>query len=126
MVAFRDWLALVSGIPYIRSINSEFHSEFFMNPFIWLILTLINIYFWVLIASVASTWLVHFGIINYSNPTVRQILYGLRRLTEPVLGPIRRFLPDLGGLDLSPIIAIIGLQFLQYLIAYYAPRLLGV
>ena len=97
-----------------------------MNPFIWLILTLINIYFWVLIASVASSWLVHFGIINHSNPTVRQILYGLHRLTEPVLGPIRRFLPDLGGLDLSPIIAIIGLQFLQYLIAYYAPRLLGV
>ena len=101
-------------------------ASFPMNPFIWLILTVLNIYFWIIIASVASSWLIQFGIINYSNPTVKQILYGLRRLTEPVLGPIRRLLPDLGGLDVPPIIAIIGLQFLQYLIAYYAPVLMGV
>jgi len=45
-------------------------------------------------------------------------------LTDPVLGPIRRVMPDLGGLDISPIIALLGLQFLQYLVAYYLPRLL--
>ena len=92
-----------------------------MNPFIWLILTILNIYSWIIIASVASSWLIQFGIINYSNPTVKQILYGLRQLTEPVLGPIRRMLPNLGGLDISPIIAIIGLQTIHY----YAPRFIG-
>lgn len=94
-----------------------------MNPFIWLILTLLDIYFWVILATVVMSWLVAFGIMNRQNPYVRQLDYALRRLTEPVLGPIRRLLPDLGGLDLSPIIALIGLQFLQYLIVYYVPRL---
>jgi YggT family protein len=90
-----------------------------MNPFIWLIFTVIDIYFWIIIAVVASSWLIQFGIINYTNPTVRQILSGLRVLTEPLLGPIRRMLPNLGGLDVSPIIALLGLQFLKYFIAYY-------
>jgi YggT family protein len=90
-----------------------------MNPFLWLIFTVIDIYFWIIIAVVASSWLIQFGIINYSNPTIRQILYGLRVLTEPVLGPIRRMLPNLGGLDISPIVALLGLQFLKYFIAYY-------
>jgi YggT family protein len=96
-----------------------------MNPFIWLIVTVIDLYFWIILASVVASWLVHFGIINYSNPTVRAILRGLAALTEPVLAPIRRFLPSMGGLDISPIIALIGLQFLQYLVVYYAPRMLG-
>ncbi len=96
-----------------------------MNPFIWLILTILDLYFWVILAAVISSWLVHFGIINYSNPTVRSILRGLAALTEPVLGPIRRMLPQMGGLDISPIVALIGLQFLQYLVVYYAPRLMG-
>jgi YggT family protein len=90
-----------------------------MNPFIWLIFTVIDIYFWIIIAVVASSWLIQFGIINYSNPTVRQILSALRMLTEPVLGPIRRMLPNFGGLDISPIIALLGLQFLKYAVAYY-------
>jgi len=95
-----------------------------MNPFVWLILTILNIYFWIILATVAMSWLVAFGIMNRTNPYVRQLEYALRRLTEPVLGPIRRVTPDLGGLDISPIVALIGIQFLQYLIAYYVPRLL--
>jgi YggT family protein len=51
---------------------------------------------------------------------MRQIGHALKRLTEPLLGPIRRFLPDLGGLDISPIILLLGLQFLKYLIVYYS------
>lgn len=96
-----------------------------MNPFIWLILTIIDIYFWIILITVISSWLVHFGIINYSNPTVRSILGALQALTDPVLRHIRRFMPNLGGLDVSPVVALIGLQFLQYLIVYYAPRILG-
>lgn len=96
-----------------------------MNPFIWLIVTLIDLYFWIILAAVVSSWLVHFGIVNYSNPTVRSILRGLAALTEPVLAPIRRFLPNMGGLDISPIIALIGLQFLRYLVLYYALPMMG-
>jgi len=96
-----------------------------MNPFIWLILTLLDIYFWIILATVVMSWLVAFGIMNRQNPYVRQFDYALRRLTEPVLGPIRRFMPDLGGLDISPIVALLGLQFLQYLVAYYLPALLA-
>ena len=95
-----------------------------MNPFIWLILELINIYKYVIIAVIVMSWLFQFNVINYSNPTVRQIYGALKSLTEPVLGPIRRIMPDLGGLDISPIIAFLGLEFLQRLIIAYLPNLL--
>jgi YggT family protein len=95
-----------------------------MNPFLWLILTILDVYFWIILATVIMSWLVAFGVINASNPYVRQIGQALRRLTEPLLGPIRRFLPDLGGIDISPIVLLIGLQFLKYLVAYYGSMLL--
>jgi YggT family protein len=93
-----------------------------MHPIIWLILTILDIYVWILIAAVILSWLVAFNIINRSNDFVRQVSHALFRLTEPVLGPIRRFLPDLGGLDISPIIAILLIYFIRYLIVYYALR----
>src|SRR3954454_13396620 len=95
-----------------------------MNPIIWLIVTILNIYFWILVATVVMSWLVAFNIVNRHNQIVRQIQYALNRLTEPVLGPIRRMLPDLGGLDVSPIIAAIIIQFLEYAVAYYGARLM--
>jgi len=94
------------------------------NPVIWLILTLLNLYFWVILITVIMSWLIGFNVINGANPYVRQISYALHRLTEPLLGPIRRFLPDLGGIDISPIFLLLALQFLQYAIVYYAARLL--
>jgi len=95
-----------------------------MNPFIWLILTVLDIYFWIIIATVILSWLVAFNVINGANPYVRQVIFALRRLTEPLLGPIRRFLPDLGGIDISPIVLLIALSFVRYLIVYYALRLM--
>jgi YggT family protein len=95
-----------------------------MNPFIWLILEVLTIYFWIVIATVVMSWLVGFNVINAQNQFVRQVHYILYRLTEPLLGPIRRFMPDLGGLDLSPMVLLIGIIFLQRLIVYYAPMLL--
>ncbi len=73
-----------------------------MNPILWLILTIIDIYFWIILATVILSWLVAFNVVNRSNPYVRQIGYALERLTEPLLGPIRRRLPNLGGIDISP------------------------
>ena len=87
-----------------------------VNPFLWLILTILDVYFWVILATVVMSWLVAFNVINGANPHVRQVAYALRRLTEPLLGPIRRFLPDLGGIDISPIVLLIGLQFAKQLV----------
>jgi YggT family protein len=92
-----------------------------MEPVLWLIDTLINLYIWVLIGQVILSWLVAFKVVNTQNPIVNQIGTVLYRLTEPVLGPIRRLLPNLGGLDISPIIAVILLIFIEKVIF----RLLG-
>ena len=73
-----------------------------MNPLLWLILTLLDLYFWVILATVVLSWLVAFNVINGANPYVRQIGYALRRLTEPLLGPIRRMLPDLPQRHICP------------------------
>ncbi len=89
-----------------------------MNPFLWLILTVINVYFWIILAMVVLSWLVAFNVVNRSNPYVRQIGQALERLTEPLLRPIRRVLPDLGGIDLSPIVLLIGMQFFGMLVTW--------
>lgn len=84
-----------------------------MGAVIWLVDTCITIYIWILIAQVVLSWLVAFNIVNTRQPFVRQLGNALWRLTEPVLGPIRRILPNLGGLDISPIIVILILEFLR-------------
>ena len=87
-----------------------------MEPVLWLINTVITIYIWILIAQVVLSWLVTFKMVNTHNQIVNQIGLVLYRLTEPVLGPIRRILPSLGGLDFSPIVAIIALIFIEKVI----------
>jgi YggT family protein len=78
--------------------------------------TVISLYVWLLIASVVLTWLVHFGVINTSNRFVYMIGDFLHRITEPALKPIRRWVPDLGGIDISPVILILALWFIRNLI----------
>ena len=90
-----------------------------MNPFIWLVFNLIDLYWYIILATVVISWLVSFNIINFGNPYVRQANSILNTLTEPVLAPIRRILPNLGGLDFSPVVLLIGLQFLKRAILYY-------
>ena len=63
------------------------------------------------------SWLINFGIVNLRNPFVRSVYEALLAVTEPVLRPIRRMLPDLGGIDISPIIVVLACQFVQGLIA---------
>ncbi|MEX0590301.1 MAG: YggT family protein [Xanthobacteraceae bacterium] len=84
-----------------------------MNPFLWLIHTLITLYIWILIASAVLSWLVAFNVVNAQNNVVRAIGEALYRLTEPALRPIRSILPSLGGLDISPVILIIILLFVE-------------
>jgi YggT family protein len=75
--------------------------------------TLISIYIWLLIASVVLSWLIAFNVVNTGNRFVYQIRDFLFRITEPVLRPIRNLLPNLGGIDISPVILILALYFLR-------------
>ncbi|MDF1737408.1 MAG: YggT family protein [Minwuia sp.] len=70
----------------------------------------VDFYIFCLIASAIMSWLVAFNVLNPHNNTARTIGQFLYRITEPALGPIRRLLPDLGGIDLSPVVLIIGLM----------------
>lgn len=87
-----------------------------MNAFFWLFQTVINLYIWVIIGSAIMSWLVAFNVINTHNRFVYMVNETLHRLTEPVLGPIRRFLPHLGGLDIAPIVLILVLLFIERLV----------
>ena len=86
-----------------------------MYSVLMLIDRIIDIYVWVIILSAVLSWLVAFDIINMRNRFVYLVGDALNRITEPVYRPIRRFLPDMGGLDLSPLIVILGLWFLRNL-----------
>jgi YggT family protein len=90
-----------------------------MQSLVWLFDQLVFIVFWLVIAMVIMSWLLAFNVLNNSNSVVRQINYGLHRLTEPLLGPIRRRMPDLGGIDISPIVLLLGLMFFQQLLHEY-------
>ena len=81
-----------------------------------LISTVIGLYMWAVIISVVMTWLVQFNVINTSNRLVYQIGDFLYRITDPALRPIRRVIPSVGGIDLSPLIVILILGFLQQFI----------
>jgi YggT family protein len=87
-----------------------------MNPFLWLVDTLITLYIWILIAAAVLSWLIAFNVVNTRNPIVSNIGEFLYRVTEPALRPIRNIMPNLGGIDISPVILIIGLLFLKQLI----------
>ena len=93
----------------------------FLYSLIEVIVIAIDIYIWILIISAILSWLIAFNVINTRNQFVSVIADALYRLTEPALRPIRRFLPNLGGIDISPIILILILIFLQrFLIRAFA------
>jgi len=77
-----------------------------------LLINIINLYLFVIIIWVIASWLRAFGVIDAKHPVVRQILSVLDALIEPVARPIRRILPSIGGLDLSPLVLILGLYFI--------------
>jgi YggT family protein len=97
-----------------------------MYTFLRLVHTVISIYIWLLIAQAVLSWLVAFGVANRHNRAVAMIGDFLWRITEPLLRPIRSFLPDLGGIDISPVVLILILMFLRRLILYdLAPSLIN-
>lgn len=74
---------------------------------------LITLYTWIIIASVVLSWLMAFNVVNAYNPFVRSLWGALNAMTEPLLRPIRRVLPDLGGIDLSPLVLLLGVHFVR-------------
>lgn len=80
---------------------------------------------WVFIAMIIVSWLMAFGIINTRNQFVAGLSRALTQITDPILRPIRRVVPYVGGLDLSPLIVFLIIFFLQTLLGQYAPRTIG-
>lgn len=80
---------------------------------------IIGFYWFIVIAAVVVSWLVAFGVLNTYNPYARAVLRALDALTEPVFRRVRRIVPPLGGLDLSPMIVLLVLYALQYLVDAY-------
>ncbi len=84
-----------------------------MQELLLFISGLITMYIYIIFASVILSWLMGFGVVNPHNPTVRAIYQALLAVTEPLLRPIRSILPDLGAIDISPIVLLLGCQFIQ-------------
>ena len=93
-----------------------------MNPIAALIIAVLDIYKWIVIAAVIVSWLTTFNVINSHNNFVRSLLHILYVLTEPVFRQIRKVIPPIGGLDLSPIIVFLIIWFLQYSIQWASFR----
>ena len=90
-----------------------------MRAILDIILMIMHLYIYVVIAAVVFSWLVAFNIVNMRNQAVSAIGDVLYRLTEPVLAPIRRILPAMGTLDLSPIVLFLLLMLIERIIIYY-------
>lgn len=90
-----------------------------MRAVLDIILILLQLYWWVLLIMIIMSWLISFNVVNTRNQIVATIWQVINQLTEPVLKPIRRFVPSFSGLDLSPLVAFLAIFFIQSLIGYY-------
>ncbi len=84
-----------------------------MASLLQILFIVLDLVWWVVIAHVIMSWLINFNVLNRNQPLVWQVWTGLNRLLEPIYGPIRRILPDMGGLDLSPIIVIVAIYAIR-------------
>src|SRR5258707_8807783 len=90
-----------------------------MRAVLDIVIIVLDLYVWLLIASAILSWLIAFNVVNTRNQFVAAVAEFLYRITEPVLAPIRRVLPTMGGPDLSPNLLILIIMFLQPVIAYH-------
>lgn len=89
-----------------------------MNAIVFILYQILNFYWWIVLLAVVFSWLYAFNVINNSNQFVNAVGRFLYQMTEPVFGRIRQFLPNLGGIDISPIIVLFAIMFLQYLLIH--------
>jgi YggT family protein len=90
-----------------------------MRALFYVIDLALELYIWVVIAAAIFSWLVAFHVVNTRNQAISMIGEFLYRITEPALRPIRNILPDLGGIDISPVILFLIIIFIRYVIALY-------
>ena len=93
-----------------------------MNSLLGLIIQIINLYQFVLLIYIISTWLVNFNIINTSNRFIYSLMEAMYRLCEPSLKLVRKYIPSFGNIDISPVIVYLGLWFVKSLLIEYWPR----
>ena len=90
-----------------------------MRAVLDLVMIILQLGIWVLIIQAILSWLIAFNVLNTKNQLVASIWRALHQVTEPVLRPIRNFLPRTSGIDLAPLVLILGIFFLQRVIIYY-------
>ncbi len=90
-----------------------------------ILMILLNVVWWIIVIQAILSWLIAFNVINTYNDFVRNALYALDRMTQPIYRPIRKVLPDLGALDLSPMVVLLAIYILQRVIlpAIFTPLL---
>ena len=93
-----------------------------MISLLGLLIQIINLFQFILVIYIIGTWLINFNIINTNNRFVYTIMEAMYRLCEPSLNFVRRYLPNFGSLDLSPIVVYLGLWFIKSLLIEYWPR----
>ena len=96
-----------------------------LGPILGILDLILRLYMWLLIVSVVMSWLYSFNVVNTSNRFVYAVGYFTHRLTEPALAPIRRFIPNLGAIDLSPLILLLIIFFFREVIHRLANELGG-
>jgi len=97
-----------------------------MNLIVDILRILLNVVWWIIIVQAIMSWLIAFNVINTHNEFVRQIWGTLDRMTEPLYRPIRKILPDFGGLDLSPLVVLVGLAIIERVLLEVQYSALGV
>ncbi len=90
-----------------------------MRAILEIILLILDLYWWIVLAMIIMSWLISFNVINTRNQFVEMVWRVLNQLTEPVLRPIRRILPNFSGLDLSPLVLFLIIFFIQRVIVLY-------
>ncbi len=90
-----------------------------MKPILDLVILVLNMYTYIIIGSAIFSWLFAFGVINANNQFVSMVGNFLHQATEPLLRPIRRMMPNLGNIDISPIVLLLGIFLLQRIIFHY-------
>lgn len=87
-----------------------------MQSLFQILMLLLDVVWFIVIAHVVMSWLINFQVLNLRQPLVAQIWQGLSRLLEPLYAPLRRILPPMGGLDLSPLVVLLGIFALRIIL----------
>ena len=95
-----------------------------MTSLFQILMLLLDVVWFFIIAHLIMSWLITFQVLNLHQPIISQIWDGLNRILEPLYGPIRRFLPDMGGLDLAPLVVLVGVYVIRIVLVNNAAAFL--